>query len=524
MWISIPILFYVTLAVSVTGARFCRNVLQDCMNGEEPWTSCYERRIVSCTLGRNIPKDFIHHRVNMHKEAEENVTPHHKVYIPSSALQKSSTAEFKDEVVLVATVINSTYFKLTPPQRKGRKLSTFNQPAHRNGIVLGGLVLAVKAGNHSVTNLSQPVKLTFKYNTQVENGTCVFWKESTLVNGTGYWSTDGCDTSDIGTEFICSCNHLSFFAVLVNPVLSLDERNSAILTYLTYTGSGLSVIFTVISLIIYSCLHQRRSQKVISVHIQLTAALLCLHLSFLLSCFWVQLLNNDEGWVCKVLGLLLHWALLATFSWAVLEGFHVYLLLIRVFNIYVQRYLLKLSLVGWGLPTLIAVVCGISGVYGKYTLEIKDANNRNSTAQMCWMNNQVPQRPLVSFITTVALPCVVMILYNSCMLGLVVFKLQSIRKNSIETGSSWKMKREKDLWKDSVTVLGLSCVLGLSWVLATFTYISVPGIYIFTIINSLQGVFMFLWSLALTCKSRSDTNSSGKDDSCQKMMTTSFNN
>lgn len=82
---------------------------------------------------------------------------------------------------------------------------------------------------------------------------------------------------------------------------------------------------------------------------QLTAALLCLHLSFLLCSFWVWQLNEDEeDWVCRGLGLFLHWSLLATFSWTALEGFHLYLLLVRVFNIYVRRYLLKLSLVGWG--------------------------------------------------------------------------------------------------------------------------------------------------------------------------------
>lgn len=52
--------------------------------------------------------------------------------------------------------------------------------------------------------------------------------------------------------------------------------------------------------------------------------------------------------MCRALGLILHWSLLASISWMALEGFHLYLLLVRVFNIYVRRYLLKLSLVGWG--------------------------------------------------------------------------------------------------------------------------------------------------------------------------------
>lgn len=84
-------------------------------------------------------------------------------------------------------------------------------------------------------------------------------------------------------------------------------------------------------------------------HLHLAAALLCLHVSFLLCGFWAFLLKeDDEGWVCRGLGLLLHWSLLATFIWMALEGFHLYLLLVRVFNIYIKNYVLKLSLVAWG--------------------------------------------------------------------------------------------------------------------------------------------------------------------------------
>lgn len=84
-------------------------------------------------------------------------------------------------------------------------------------------------------------------------------------------------------------------------------------------------------------------------HLHLAGALLGLHLSFLLGGFWVSMLNeNDEGWVCKGLGLLLHWSLLATYFWMALEGFHLYLLLVRVLNIYIKNYVLRLCLVAWG--------------------------------------------------------------------------------------------------------------------------------------------------------------------------------
>ncbi|XP_060924501.1 adhesion G protein-coupled receptor G3-like [Limanda limanda] len=529
MWI-----FLVTLSwLSTAQARnLCKDVFSVCYQKASGhrnvhWTRCYEEKISNCIQGRQHMPNFIQKLVNASQEAEACPTDMHRVHIPSSALQRSRSDESQMEVVLVATVINSTYFTVSRPEaiklrlnrpKATRRMVVPDQCDHMQGTVMGGLVLAVRAGSQPVGNLPQPIKLTFNQTRQMEYRTCVFWQE--LDNGTGIWSTDGCNTNDTGAEVICSCNHLSFFAVLVNPNLSVDETNSMSLSYITYIGSALSVVFAVMSLIIFICLQQRRPEKVIGVHMHLSAALLCLHLSFLLCCFWVWLINeDDEGYVCRFLGLFLHWSLMATFCWTALEGFHLYLLLVKVFNIYVRRYLLKLSLVGWGLPTLIAVVCGSLGVYGKYSLS--DAENQNSTAQICWMRSKFTPSLVVRYITTVAFPCMV-ILYNACMLGLVVFKLWRVRGRSQDADSSscWKkLNTGKRLWKDFVTVLGLSCVLGLSWSLASTTYISLPGIYVFTILNSLQGVYLFLWSMALTCKSRSDKDSSMTHPSSQKMTT-----
>uniref|UniRef100_A0A087XNV9 Adhesion G protein-coupled receptor G3 n=1 Tax=Poecilia formosa TaxID=48698 RepID=A0A087XNV9_POEFO len=397
----------------------------------------------------------------------------------------------KTTVQVVVSMINSTFFQVGSSEQAREQ------------------VLFVKAENLSVSNLSEPVQLIFKHNKMENNGTCVFWKEDETV-----WSTEGCNTTKTEDEFICSCNHLSFFAVLVNPEVKVDEDHAEALSYITYIGSALSAFFAFISLFIYVGLHRRRSEKGLNIHMQLTGALLCLHLGFLSSSFWTFLLDDIKySWVCEGLGLFLHWSLLATITWLALEGFHLYLLLIRVFNIYVRRYLLKLCLVGWGFPTLVAVICGPLGVYGRYTLEMRDSNNQ--TSEICWMNSGNPQTKLVTYIT-VAFLCLV-VLYNSCMLLLVVFKMRELRRGRGDRESSdWK--------KDGATVLGLSCVLGLPWGLASFTYVTLAGIYLFTIFNSLQGLFIFLWSVALSSKSQSENNSSVRDPSTQKMMTTSVNN
>lgn len=35
------------------------------------------------------------------------------------------------------------------------------------------------------------------------------------IGSSGYWSSEGCNTSRNHTDFVCRCNHLSFFAVLI---------------------------------------------------------------------------------------------------------------------------------------------------------------------------------------------------------------------------------------------------------------------------------------------------------------------
>lgn len=81
------------------------------------------------------------------------------------------------------------------------------------------------------------------------------------------------------------------------------------------------------------------------VHINLTIALILLNVHFLPS-HTVATLSSSG--ICLYAALALHYSLLATFSWMAIEGFHLYLFLVRVFNIYIRKYLLKLSVVGWG--------------------------------------------------------------------------------------------------------------------------------------------------------------------------------
>lgn len=53
--------------------------------------------------------------------------------------------------------------------RGGGRARTAAHSPHRPGIVLDQIVLVVKAGHRPVRNLSEPIKLTFKHNLEVND-------------------------------------------------------------------------------------------------------------------------------------------------------------------------------------------------------------------------------------------------------------------------------------------------------------------------------------------------------------------
>lgn len=77
----------------------------------------------------------------------------------------------------------------------------------------------------------------------------------------------------------------------------------------------------------------------------LSASLLLLNVSFLLN-GWLSWQRSEA--LCRAAAALLHYFLLTSFTWMGLESLHMYIALVKVFNTYVRRYILKFCLLGWG--------------------------------------------------------------------------------------------------------------------------------------------------------------------------------
>ncbi|CAJ1048545.1 hypothetical protein L3Q82_008775%2C partial [Xyrichtys novacula] len=354
-------------------------------------------------------------------------------------------------------------------------------------------------GDRQLQDLSTPIQMFFRVAElkvkDVSNNTqllCQYLDEDDL-----YWKTDGCETdNEDATDIKCSCTHTTPFAVLLvrEPVAEIHWK---ILSYISYIGCGLSAFFTALSLIIHVTSQNHKTDFSISIHVSLSGALFLLNTTFLLT-EWGATVRLD--WVCVLVAALMHYSLLCCFTWMAIEALHLYLLLIKVFNTHYKRYLLKLSLAGWGVPGVIVAISlavkDFKQFYGVTQLTMADTNQTNA---ICWITDD-------SFFYSLNLVYFTLIfVFNSGILVAVassICKMKRVVRSRSRPGPGAGQERT---WRDpqrfsescqgGLTVLGLTCLLGTTWGLAFLGsgYVNYPILYLFCILNSMQGFFIFLW-------------------------------
>lgn len=354
--------------------------------------------------------------------------------------------------------------------------------------VLNNRMVGLTLGHINVTELAEPLEITFSHQYQPPNMnlSCEFW-DSTK----GDWSSKGCSTEVGVRRTICHCDHLTFFALLLRPIL--DETTVRALIHISQAGCGTSMIFLAFTIVLYVVLRfswQRfKSEDAPKIHVALSVSLFLLNLAFFLN---VGQRLKGSNTACGARGAVFHYFLLCAFTWMGLEAFHLYLLVIKVFNTYFSHYFLKLSLVGWVLPALIVIGTGFANSYGPYS--IRDEKNV-ITLELCWF------REKTALYVTVYGYCLIIFLFSAVILSLVSWKVFTL-------SSATAGKEKGQHWKGVLTLLGLSCLVGLPWGLALLTSLGQFTAYVFALFTSLQGVFIFCWFIVLYCPSQSTVTSS----------------
>ncbi|KAM4041384.1 adhesion G-protein coupled receptor G6 isoform 3-T3 [Anomaloglossus baeobatrachus] len=357
---------------------------------------------------------------------------------------------------------------------------------------LNSYVVACSIGNISIRDLTDPVKITVKHRTAQEHGdpTCVFWDINKNA-GNGGWSQSGCRVlinESNANETVCLCNHLTHFGILMDLQRTqqyIDPQNTKILTFITYIGCGISAICTAATLLTYIAFEKIRRDYPSKILMNLSTALLFLNLFFLLD-GWLASFDINE--LCIAVAALLHFFLLASFTWMGLEAVHMYIALVKVFNTYIRRYILKFCIIGWGIPAVVvAIVLASTYKDSAYGKSIYGQDTDGNGDAFCWIKSNTV------FYVTCAAYFGVMFLMNIAMF--IVVMVQICGRNGKRTNRSIK----EEVLRNMRSVVSLTFLLGMTWGFAFFAWgnVTLAFMYLFTIFNSLQGLFIFVFHCAL---------------------------
>ncbi|XP_062408834.1 adhesion G protein-coupled receptor L3 [Sardina pilchardus] len=329
--------------------------------------------------------------------------------------------------------------------------------------------------------LSEPVIFTVKHLQHSEgnfNPNCSFWSYSKRTM-TGHWSTQDCRLLGTNrTHTSCSCTHLTNFAVLMahEEVKKHDPMQVLLLDVITWVGILLSLVCLLICIFTFCFFRGLQSDRN-TIHKNL-----CVSLFMAESLFLVGINRADQPIACAVFAALLHFFFLAAFTWMFLEGVQLYIMLVEVFESEHSRTK-YFYLAGYGVP---AVIVGVSAAvdYRSY-----------GTDRVCWL------RLDTYFIWSFIGPATLIIMLNVIFLGIALYKM--FHHTAILKPDSGCLDNIKS-WV--IGAIALLCLLGLTWAFGLM-YINESTVimaYLFTIFNSLQGMFIFIFHCILQKKVRKE--------------------
>ncbi|XP_020939318.1 adhesion G protein-coupled receptor E2-like isoform X22 [Sus scrofa] len=335
-------------------------------------------------------------------------------------------------------------------------------------ILLSNVVSAFINLNNT-QNLNSPVTFIFQHSVTLgprQKVFCVFWENS--QNGSGHWATNGCKmvgTKDNST--ICQCTHLSSFAILMAHYEVQEENTS--LNVITYIGLTLSLLCLLLAALTFLLCKPIQNTST-SLHLQLSICLFLAHLLFL-----IAIDRTEIKVLCSIIAGALHYLYLASFTWMLLEGLHLFLTarnLMVVNYSSVNRFMKKLMFpVGYGVPAVIVTISAATRphLYG--------------TSSRCWLHTEE------GFIWTFLGPVCTIFSIN-LVFFLITFWILKNKLSSLNNDVSTLRNTRVLTFKATAQLF----ILGCTWCLGILQVGPAAHVmaYLFTIINSLQGVFIFL--------------------------------
>ncbi|XP_043323038.1 adhesion G protein-coupled receptor E2 [Cervus canadensis] len=330
-------------------------------------------------------------------------------------------------------------------------------------------VISAFITNKDTENLRFPVTFVFQHSVTPgprEKVHCVYWEHG--QNGSGHWDNRGCwVTSTRDNNTTCQCTHLSIFAVLMAHY-SVQEEDPA-LTVITYVGLSFSLLCLLLAALTFLLCKAIQNTST-SLHLQLSLCLFLAHLLFL-----TAIDRTENKVLCAIIAGVLHYLYLASFTWMLLVGLHLFLSArnLTVVNYSsINRFMKKIMFpVGYGVPAVIVAISAASRPY------------LYGTPTSCWLHSEKGFK--WGFLGPVCAIFSVNLAFFLMTLWILKSKLCSL-SSEVSTLQNMRMLTFKATAQ--LFILGCTWCLGILQVGPAAHVMS----YLFTIINSLQGVFIFL--------------------------------
>ncbi|XP_006896477.1 PREDICTED: EGF-like module-containing mucin-like hormone receptor-like 4-like [Elephantulus edwardii] len=384
----------------------------------------------------------------------------------------NSTLEIDCTDVFKETITNQSAVALITYQTLGDVLngSYFNDTKGLEEVKLDSYVLSGTIGLKKKIYLSKPVVLVFKHTQPVNERArhfCVYWDESMEE---GSWSREGCFRAGSNDSYTkCQCFHLSSFAVL----MALTPQVDPVLTMITHVGLSLSLLCLLLAALTFLLCRPIQNTST-SLHLQLSICLFLAHLLFL-----AGIEKTEPEVLCSVIAGALHYLYLASFTWMLLEGLHLFLTVrnLKVVNYTSAGRFSKMFMypVGYGIP---AVIVAVSAGFGY---------KHYGTYNYCWL--RIDKGFIWSFMGPVAVIISINLVFYITILCILRQKLSSLNKE-VSTIQNTRVMTFKAIAQ--LIILGCSWGLGFFMVEAVGNGVGLIIAYLFTVINVLQGVVLFV--------------------------------
>ncbi|XP_042784135.1 adhesion G protein-coupled receptor E1 isoform X4 [Panthera leo] len=402
--------------------------------------------------------------------AEENMILHFKakgneMKIPCSTIKESKSIGNITGTIGVAFVsfsrmelfLDESFFQ--DPQNP---LANSQRRLKMNSHVVQGIMTGEKQDG-----FSNPVIYTLENiepKQTFESPICVSW--DTDMEG-GRWIPSGCEIHEVSEMYTtCSCYHMMNLAVIMASGELTMELPLHIISHVGLIISLVCLILAIATFLLCRAIHNHNTY----LHLHLCV---CLFLAKTLFLTGVDKTDNQTG--CAIIAGFLHYLFLACFFWMLVEAVMLFLMVrnLKVMNYFSSRNIKMwyLCAFGYGLPGLVVAVS--AGV------QPQGYGMRNR----CWLNTET------GFVWSFLGPVCTIILINSilltCTLCILRQKLSSVNA---------EVSTLKDTRLLTFKAFAQLFILGCSWVLGIFQIGSMASImaYLFTIINSLQGTFIFI--------------------------------